>query len=84
MNMQYPPVQFTRGPSGSPEMDKDLAAALDRWRLAQNPPLGVAAAVHELLRRALRAEAGRAAPVEPENDSQTAALIRAFMETRLR
>lgn len=61
-------------------MDKELAATLNQWRLAQpSPVLSPTEAIYELLRRALRAEGYDAAPTSSANDdAQVQSMVKAF------
>lgn len=80
MNIQYPRVDQSVTSDVRWDMDQDLAAAIEKWRMAQNPPLTVDAATRELVRRALVAadRAGR------EGDSLTEAMMSAYREIRSR
>lgn len=68
-------------------MNTELAAAMNKWRLAQTPPLDAKEAIYALLWRGLAAGAlpeGHApqATVSTERpaDTQTQALIRSFQD----
>jgi len=64
-------------------MNAQLAAAMNAWRLAQNPPLDINEAIYALLWRGLTVESGPVhslAPVAPSGDPQTQELIRGFRE----
>lgn len=80
MNIQYPRIDTSVTSDVRWDMDQDLTAAIEKWRMTQNPPLTLAAATRELVRRALMAAdlAGR------EGDSLTEAMMNAYREIRSR
>lgn len=60
-------------------MDKELAATMNQWRLAQPSLVSPTEAIYELLRRALRAE-GYDTATEPSanEDAQVRSMVKAF------
>ena len=60
------------------DLDRDLIAAVNRWRLAQTPPLEPNQAICELLRKSLAVEGAISETKQVPEDPQVAALVNMF------
>lgn len=74
------PVDEIRAASLPMFKNVELPIALNKWRLAQNPPMSPNAAIEELLLRALAAEGAMARPTGGAQvvDAEVEALVEQF------
>lgn len=80
MTLHFSRVQPPDFHSVTLDMDKELAATMNRWRLAQSSPiLSPTDAIYELLRRALAAEGyNPVSATNPDEDAQVQSMVKAF------